>query len=88
MNTTQCTPSPNKSILPSAISFKNQSRSSSINFEKEDTLKIIRNLNVNKAHGYDNILTQMLKICDSVLAKPLSLIYKNCLKSGVFPDIW
>ena len=25
----------------------------------------------------------MLKICDSVLVEPLSLIYKNCINSGV-----
>ena len=61
---------------------------SSINFEKEDILKIIRNLNVNKAHGHDNISIRMLKICDSVLVEPLSLIYKNCINSGVFLDIW
>ena len=30
----------------------------------------------------------MLKICDSVLVDPLSLIYKNCINSEVFPDIW
>ena len=29
----------------------------------------------------------MLKICDSVLVEPLSQIYKNCINSGVFPDI-
>ena len=85
---TQCTPLSNNSILPSAISFKTQSRLSSINFEKEDILKIIRNLNINKAHVHDNISIQMLKICDSVLVEPLPLIYKNCINSGVFPDIW
>ena len=52
---TQCTPLSNNSVLPSAISFKTQSRLSFINFEKEDILKIIRNLNINKAHGHDNI---------------------------------
>ena len=85
---TQCTPLPSSSVLPSAISFKTQSRLSSINFEKEDILKIIRNLNVNKAHGHDNISIRMLKICDSVLVEPLSLIYNNCINSGVLPDIW
>ena len=85
---TQCTPLSNNSILPSAISFKTQSRLSSINFEKEDILKIIRNLNINKAHVHDNISIQMLKICDSVLVESLSLIYKNCINSGVFPDVW
>ena len=85
---TQCTPLSNNSVLPSAISFKNQSRLSSIDFEKDDILKIIRNLNINKVHGHDSISIRMLKICDSVLVKPLSLIYKNCIDSGVFPDIW
>ena len=85
---TQCTSLSNNSALPSAIFFKTQSRLSSINFEKEDILKIIRNLNINKAHVHDNISIQMLKICDSVLVEPLPLIYKNCINSGVFPDIW
>ena len=30
----------------------------------------------------------MLKICDSEVVEPLSLIYKNCIDSGIFPDIW
>ena len=29
----------------------------------------------------------MLKICDSEVVEPLSLIYKNCIDSGIFPDI-
>ena len=31
---------------------------------------------------------RMIKICDEALVKPLSLIYKNCIDTGVFPDIW
>ena len=85
---TQCKPLSYNSVLPSTISFKTQSRLSAINFEKEDILKIIRNLNVIKAHGHDNISIRMLKICDSVLLEPLSLICKNCINSGVFPDLW
>ena len=30
----------------------------------------------------------MLKTCDSEVAEPLSLIYKNCIDSGIFPDQW
>ena len=44
----------------------------------------MRNLNINKAHGHDNISIRMLKICDFVLVEPLPLIYKNCINSGVF----
>ena len=76
------------STLPSATFFKTQSRLSSINFEKEDALKIIKNLNIDKVHGHDNISVQILKICDSsVLVEPLSLIYKNCIDYLVFPDM-
>ena len=75
------------STLSSATFFKTQSRLSSINFEKEDALKIIKNLNIDKVHGHD-ISVQMLKICDSsVLVEPLSLIYKNCIDYLVFPDM-
>ena len=70
----QCALLSNNSVLPSAVSFKAQSRLSSVNFEKEDILKLIRSLNVNKANGRDNISIRMLKICDSVLVKPLSYI--------------
>ena len=85
---TQCTHLPNNSVLPSSISLKTQTRLSSINFEKEDILKITRNFNVNKAQDHDNISIRMLKICDSVLVEPLSVIYKNCINSRVSPDIW
>ena len=84
----QCTSLTNSSVLPSTISFKTHSRLNSISFEKEDVLKIMRNLNVNKAHGHDNISIRMLKICDSEVVEPLSLTYKNCVDSGISPDKW
>ena len=84
----QCTPLTNSSVLPLTISFKTHSKLNSISFEKEDILKIIRNLNVNKAHGHDAISIWMLKICDSEVVEPLSLIYENFIDSGIFPDTW
>ena len=30
----------------------------------------------------------MIKICDSALAKPLSIIFNNCIKTGIFPYTW
>ena len=84
----QCTPLTNSSVLPLTISFKYHSRLKSIYFQKEDIFKIIRNLNVNKAHGHDAISIRMLEICDSEVFEPLSLIYKKCIDSGIFPDIW
>ena len=50
--------------------------------------KIIRALNINKAHGDDDISIRMIKIGDSALMKPLSIIFNNSLKTGTFPCIW
>ena len=84
-----CTSVPltNSSVLQWTISFKTHSRFNSISFEKEHILKIIRNFNVNKTHSHDDISIWMLKICNSEVVEPLSLIYNNCIDSGIFPDI-
>ena len=84
----QCTPINNSSKLPSRKSFKTNNRLLTLNINKDDILKIIRNLNVNKAHGHDEVSIRMLKICDSVITEPLSIIFKNCIYCGVFPDTW
>ena len=75
----KCTPTKNDSSLPSSFEFYFQTRLSSLNIIEVNILKIVRALNINKAHGHDEISVRMIKICDEVLAKPLSLIYKNCI---------
>ena len=72
----QCTPNSNNSALPSIKDY----------IKKNYFLKIIRNLNVNKAHSHDDISIKMLKICDSMLTEPLKIIFKKCVDCGVFPD--
>ena len=44
----------NDSILPSIIMYRTENRLSTISF-KDDVLKIIKSLNINKAHGHDAI---------------------------------
>ena len=83
----QCTPISNNSFLPSSKYFITDKKLTTIKFNKYDILKIIRNLNVNKARG-DDISIRMLKICDSVVTEPLSILFKNCADCGRFPDIW
>ena len=61
----QCTPISNNSFSPSSKYFITDKKLTTIKFNKYDILKIIRNLNVNKARG-DDISIRMLKICDSV----------------------
>ena len=59
-----------------------------VKFVNNDILKIIQNLNPNKAHGHDKISIRMLKLCDDSLCRPLELIFKDCLTNGIFPSDW
>ena len=63
-------------------------RLSSESFSQYDIAKIIQNLDPNKAHSHDNISIRMLKICGSSTYKPLEMIFKQCIETGVFPSEW
>ena len=51
-------------------------------------INIIRSLNPNKAHGWDEISMRMIKLSDGALVLPLKIIFTNCLSRGLFPEIW
>ena len=62
---------------------------SSILFGDQDILKIIHSLSSNKAHRYDDISVRLLfYLCDFSIVRHLSIIFKNCLQSGSFPNKW
>ena len=84
----QCTTLKNNSSLPVNQIFLTQSRLTSIDFHEDELLKIIRALNINKAHGHDDISIRMIKICDKSLIKPLTFLFKTSLRSSHYPDIW
>ena len=52
---------------------------SSINFSQDDIAKIIQNLGSGKAHNHGNI-----SICGSAIYKPLALIFKQYVDTGIF----
>ena len=54
----------------------------------EKILRIIRSLNPNKVHGWDEISVRMITLSDAALVVPLDIIFTNCLRSGLFPQIW
>ena len=60
----------------------------SINVSQDDILKIIQNLNPNKAHGPDKISIRMIKICGNSLCKPLEMIFKSYIIKGELPSEW
>ena len=74
--------------LPSNFTPYIENRLSTVTFSKDDNGKIIQNLNPNKAHCHDNITIRMLKTCGSSIYRPLELIFKEALSTGLFPSNW
>ena len=84
----QCSPISNGSVLPSELPLRIGSSLSSCHFTKDGILRIINNLDPNKAHGHDEINIRMLKIYGDSICRPLSIIFKTCLRTGIFPLEW
>ena len=57
-----CTPIKNRSKLPS-FSYRTGKRIRSFDIKNDDILLTIKNLNVNKAHGWDQLSIGMIKAC-------------------------
>ena len=68
--------------------FLTGKRLSNVQISNESIIKIISNLDPNKAHGHDMISIRMLKLCGPSLCKPLSIIFKSCLSQMKFPVEW
>ena len=84
----QCTLLWNGVVLPVNQVFSTQARLKSLDFKKVEILKITRALNINKAHGYDDISIRMIKICDKSLLKPLILLFKNTSQSSCYTGFY
>ena len=82
-----CTPLNTNSKVPGSQTYIPDSKLSSLQFEDNDIIKIIRPLDINKAHGHDDISISMLKICNLAIIKPLSIIFRNCINHSTFPDL-
>ena len=83
----QCTPVADDSTLPTLLETPNETLSS-IEIIASDIGKINKALKANKVHVHDEISIRMLKLCESGITEPLYLIFKNCLNSNTFPDVW
>ena len=58
----KCTPLKNDSVLPTLLEHDSEARFSKISFSDDQILKILRALDINKAHGHDEISIRMLKL--------------------------
>ena len=79
----QCTPLQNSSSLPIFYLRTDETLSSS-NTNDNDILAIIKNLDPNKSHGWDNISIRMIKLCGKSMVYPLKLIFEASLQGGEF----
>ena len=82
----QCKPLLKDSVLPNQI-FLSDSRLGSLDFREDEIVKLIRVLNINKAHVHDDIFIRMIKICDKSLLKTLVLLFQNSTKSSCNSDM-
>ena len=84
----QCSLLRSCSKRPTNPRYVTDKRLRTINFTADNTETIIVSLNSNKAHGHDNISMHMLKICGDTNCKPLELIFKQALTTGVLSPKW
>ena len=78
----------NSSVLPIYQKFLTQSKLISLDFNEDEILKIIRALDIQKAHGHDNISIRMKKFCEKSLLKTIILLFQNSAELSYNPDIW
>ena len=83
----QCKPINNNSTLP-VFTRLSDSDLDTIIINQKLILDIIKSLNVNKAHGPDNISGRMIELCGDNITLPLSIIFKNIINTGIFPNLW
>ena len=83
----QCTSLQNSSSLPTFY-LGTDKILSTLNVNGDDIFAIIKNLNPNKSHGWDNISIRMIKLCGKSIAYSLKLIFEASLQGGEIPDYW
>ncbi|CAG5046753.1 unnamed protein product [Parnassius apollo] len=59
-----------------------------IQFTQEEVEKKLKNLDIYKSVGPDDIHPLLLKNCADILAVPIATIFNHSLHSGKFPDKW
>ena len=83
----QCTPPENNNCLP-PFYIKTENSLSSIEIREYDIFAILKNLDPNKSHGWDNLSIRMIKHSSKSITYPLKLTFKALLQEGTFPSCW
>ena len=83
----QYTPINNSSVLP-PLEYKTNGRLAAVNIKEDDIYLILKNLNPEKAHGWDNISITMIQLCGKAIVEPLPILFLSFLEESVYPDDW
>ena len=84
----QCTLINSNGTLPVNVQYLTDKRLSSFDFSEDDIMKVIQELDPNKAHGQNNISIRTIKICGKSICIPLRKIFEECLRTGTVPLEW
>ena len=77
----QCTTVDNDSSIPPNITFAMKQKLPTFEICTDNIVKIIKSLDPNKAHENNEISIRMIKSCASSVAKPSSVLVRNCFKN-------
>ena len=59
-----------------------------LSINKNDVSIIIRNLDPNKSHGWNNLSVRMIKLFGDALIFPLKCIFERAHQEDKYPDCW
>ena len=72
----------------SAVRFPSDSELSEITVSEEEVISYLRNLDVNKSHGPDEIHPRLLKVCCEQIGSRLRTLFNHCLNCGRVLTEW
>ena len=81
----QWTPVNNLNKLP-PFYLKTNKKLCNLGINKNDISAIMRNLDPNKSHGWDNLSVRMIKLCSDSLIYPRKCIFEGALQESKYPD--
>ena len=76
----------NDNVLPTLLEHESEARFSKITFTDVQIFKTLKALDINKAHGHDEISIKMLKSCDKSIITPLSILFQICIDTKTFQE--
>ena len=68
--------------------IKRKKRLTSVDINNDGLLIIIKNLNVDKVHGWDQLSIRMIKACGNSMSFLLKIVFKLMINEGLFPEDW